>query len=147
MNRIASRSSARSDAPLIGMSQSAIELAEALAKAFAAGDCERVRALGGKAYAERCTGQGNAGDVPSPPPPDGERSSSERVIVFRGPGRGQGIGSMMRGVAAAIALGQQHNRRLCVSWRDFEKAFKPVDAFKCPSKVTYQKQSAGNTAA
>lgn len=58
-----------------------------------------------------------------------------RALVWRGPGRGQGVGSMMRGVAAALALGTKHSRLVCVSWSAFEQAF--VNPAGCPSKEEY----------
>ena len=52
-----------------------------------------------------------------PASPDG------RFLVFRGPSRGQGVGRTMFGLAAALALGTKHDRRVCVRWRDFDAAF------------------------
>ena len=62
-----------------------------------------------------------------------EATDDRRWLVFRGPSRGQGVGSLMHGVAAALVLGVRHTRRVCVSWRAFELAFH-APAWRCPSK-------------
>ena len=52
-----------------------------------------------------------------------DEALASRALIYRGPSKGQGVGSMMRGVAAALVLGARHNRLVCVSWRAFEAAF------------------------
>ncbi len=61
---------------------------------------------------------------------------ADGYLVFRGPSRGQGVGSTMRGVAAALALGARHNRHVCVHWRTFELAFEQA-APSCPRADDY----------
>ena len=69
---------------------------------------------------------------------------ADRWLVFRGPARGQGVGSMMLGVSTALALGQQHGRMVCVSWRSFELAF--ANRFDCPPKHSYFSTGTSSTA-
>lgn len=58
-----------------------------------------------------------------------------RSLVYRGPSRGQGIGSHMRGVAAALLLGEQYDRLVCVHWQQFQQAFHNPKG--CPKKAAY----------
>ena len=55
--------------------------------------------------------------------------------MYRGPSRGQGIGSMMHGVAATLALAPLFDRTACVAWRTFERAWS--QHHRCPPKSEY----------
>ena len=66
---------------------------------------------------------------------NGVMAHDERWLIFRAPQRGQGIGSMMRGVAAALSLGERHDRRVCIHWPAFQQAFTNDDG--CPPKSDY----------
>ena len=58
-----------------------------------------------------------------------------RYLVYRAPARGQGIGSMMNGLAAALVLAARHDRRPCVRWHDFGIGFRWT--LPCPSPEEY----------
>ena len=49
--------------------------------------------------------------------------------------RGQGVGSTLLGVAAALHHANEHGRGLCVAWKAFELAF--ANSANCPSKDAY----------
>lgn len=69
--------------------------------------------------------------------------ASSRYLVFRAPSRGQGIGTMMNGLAAALVLAARHDRQLCVRWRDFEIAF--AWRLPCPSASSYFASASAET--
>ncbi len=69
--------------------------------------------------------------------------SSPRYLVFRAPSRGQGIGAMMNGLAAALLLAQRHGRQPCVRWTAFELAFDW--RVLCPSAEDYFAVAAEST--
>lgn len=70
--------------------------------------------------------------------------ASSRYLVFRAPSRGQGIGTMMNGLAAVLVLAQKHNRQACVKWAAFELAFDW--RLVCPPAESYFAVAAGSTA-
>ena len=64
---------------------------------------------------------------------DGSMQKRRRALVFRGPQRGQGIGTMMKGFATALHIGGRFGRHVCVSWAAFEAGFQ-LDTGPCPQK-------------
>ena len=73
-------------------------------------------------------------------------NTTNRFLIFRAPSRGQGIGAMMNGLAAALLLARQHNRQPCVRWRDFEQGFL-WSLPGCPSPDSYFVAQTGSTTA
>ena len=68
----------------------------------------------------------------------------DRLLIFRAPARGQGVGNMLQGLASALFLSEQYSRRLCVWWKLFDQAFEPT--FPCPSKESLYKSTASSSA-
>jgi hypothetical protein len=70
-----------------------------------------------------------------------DEADDTRWLIYRGPGRGQGMGSTLRGVAAALMLADRYNRSVCVAWRSFALAFE--SQLECPPKSLYFTSHAG----
>lgn len=69
--------------------------------------------------------------------------SAQRLLIFRAPARGQGVGNMLQGLASALFLSELYGRQLCVWWKLFEAAFEPRDVERCPSKASFYEAGAG----
>eukprot|EP00035_Acanthoeca_spectabilis_P031328 m.13654 g.13654 ORF g.13654 m.13654 type:complete len:472 (+) comp4689_c0_seq1:340-1755(+) len=52
----------------------------------------------------------------------------QRWLLYRGGLRGQGIGNSVNGLWVAHLLARRSNRRVCVEWTDFNRAFNPVNS-------------------
>ncbi|KAL1511073.1 hypothetical protein AB1Y20_005896 [Prymnesium parvum] len=60
---------------------------------------------------------------------------ADRLLIFRAPARGQGMGNMLQGLATAMLLSEQYGRTLCVWWKLFEHGYARRDGSACPSKA------------
>ena len=62
---------------------------------------------------------------------NGTASHPGKILVFSLQGNrplGQGVGNVMRGVFAALTLGKEYRRRVCIKWLPFEMAFRATDS-------------------
>ena len=74
-----------------------------------------------------------------------QKRNSDRYVIFvmANNARGQGLGNIMNGLAAAMLLARKYKRQVCVDWPSFNFAF-PVQLNNCSNLVAVQHTSFWN---